>query len=538
MLHRISISYLVACVITVIVILIEVGFRSAAVSPMILLNSNDEASSSKILIGESLFHGDYLMSHNEDLKGNSDNKVQLTLVNKVITFHEITPENSTYNIGFDKGLESSEVILRRGFKITNSEKIPLKKRSSNLFFEKYTLDLSNSSNIILKTSFKYSIFIVVISTILTIFIPGLLFFVFNIKESFKNIFTLFLPFVLAVFFPLIINYYLLMGYLLSITNSYAISVVTAILIPILLSILFTTYSFEIITKKADPQVPDEESRNMKDLFMLSNKEQIGIFFMITTILIYFSSYLVFPLYLQAEIMNNLYMFTGWYLFLLFLFLAGYSILQKIFNSYENLNSNEINCIRESLENLTSKKINIMLKKDSKHEINAWIYSFKIPFQKRENLFITEGLLERFDAEEIKAILLHEMGHIKLKHSQFTVVSSIIITIVMSVIMYFARQYMLLNGWWQYIFILPFGILCLIFITEWLPKKISRAFEIQADNFAASHLNDKYLYVNTLKKLKAFVYEEEEYPNNDEKNEWRKNHPSFEKRINNLNENDK
>lgn len=112
----------------------------------------------------------------------------------------------------------------------------------------------------------------------------------------------------------------------------------------------------------------------------------------------------------------------------------------------------------------------MGKKDSQHDVNAWIYSFQLPFRRKVNLYVTEGLIDKFDTEEIRAILFHEMGHVKLKHAHFTIYLTVIVTLLMGISMYYARQVMLANGWWQYILLFPAGILIMIFMTEWSQRK--------------------------------------------------------------------
>ena len=69
--------------------------------------------------------------------------------------------------------------------------------------------------------------------------------------------------------------------------------------------------------------------------------------------------------------------------------------------------------------------------------------------------------------------------------------------------------MLGYGWWQYIVILPVGVVVLIWLTEWLPKE---------------------LYIQTLKKLNE-ISEKEDAAFEVKRREWKETHPSFEKRIN-------
>lgn len=61
MLRKAFLSYLTASMITIIVIMIELGFRSAVVSPFVLLDSNKE-SNPKVFVAHSLYQGDVNLS--------------------------------------------------------------------------------------------------------------------------------------------------------------------------------------------------------------------------------------------------------------------------------------------------------------------------------------------------------------------------------------------------------------------------------------------------------------------------------------------
>lgn len=528
MLRKASLSYLIASIVTIVVILIEIGFRSAVVSPFVLLDSNKEKNP-KILISHSLFQGDYLLTY-QDHSSNDHSKAAFQLGGKQINFTEIPSMNGISTISTDKFMnEKAEVFLRRGFIPVNHDTITMEKVSQNPFFSKYQLTkLTGTTKV--EAGFKHSTTFVSLITLLGIILPALLFLFFNLNESMKNLFTLFIPFVLAIFLPLGLNYYFLMGYVLSISGSYFLSIILAILMPSFLAVLLTAYSFEYITKDS-PKDLEEKEDTLGNSFLLNTREQIGMFAAITLSLLYFGSYLLFPLSIHTKIMDNLFLFCAWYVALLVLFIIGYSLIQKIINKHEVLNTDDFMYIRNDIECRTNQKVNIFKKKDSKYDVNAWIYSFQLPFTKTVNVYVTEGLLDKFDTEEVRAILFHEMGHVKLKHPHFTIFLTFIVTLLMGISMYYARQVMLANGWWQYILFFPAGIFIMIFITEWLPKKISRLFEIQADNFAISHLENKTLYVNTLIKLSRLIEEEDgEYTR---KSEWRKSHPSFEKRIDNV-----
>ncbi|UUD44281.1 M48 family metalloprotease [Bacillus pumilus] len=532
MLRKASLSYLIASIITIIVILIEVGIRSAVVSPFVLLDSNKE-NNPKVLISHSLFQGDFLLTY-QDGSSNEHSEAAFQLGGKQINFTEIPSANGTNTIETDKIMNDKAVVfLRRGFVPIHDDTTSMEQVSQNPFFSKYNLtNLTETTKV--KTGFKHNTTYIILITLMGILLPALLFLFFNLHESMKNLFTLFIPFVLAIFLPLGLNYYFLMGYVLSITGSYVLSIFLSILVPTFLSVLLTAYSFEYTTKDS-PEELEENEGTLGNSFLMNVREQVVLFGAVTLSLLYFGSYLLLSLSFQAKIMDNLFLFCAWYFALVILFIIGYSIIQKIINKYEVLHTDEFMNIRNDIEYKTKQKLNIWIKKGSQHDVNAWIYSFQLPFTRRVNVYVTEGLLDKFDTEEIRAILYHEMRHVKLKHAHFTIYLTLIVTLLMGISMYYARQFMLANGWWQYILIFPAGVLIMIFITEWLPKKISRLFEIQADNFAVSHLENKTLYLNTLIKLSSLI--EEVDGDYGRKSEWRESHPSFEKRIENIKKTD-
>ncbi|MFS0654858.1 M48 family metalloprotease [Bacillus sp. 179-C3.3 HS] len=526
MLRKASLSYLIASLMTIIFILIEIGIRSAVFSPFVLLDSNKE-NNPKVFISHSLFQGDYLLTYQDgSFKDLSEPAFQLG--GKQIHFTEIPSTNGTSTIEAGKIMEDEAVVfLRRGFEPIH-EAINIEKVSHDPFFTKYHLtNLTETTKI--ETVFKHSPTLITFITLIGILLPALLCLFFNLHESMKNLFTLFIPFILAIFLPLGLNYHFLMGYVLSITGSYVISIILSILVPSFLSVLLTAYSFEFTTKDS-PEDVEEHEGTLEDSFLMSHREQVVLFGGVTLSLFYFGSYLLLPLSFQAKIMDNLFLFCAWYFALVILFIVGYSFIQKVLNQYEVLHTDEFMKISKEIEEKTNQKVKIWKKKGSQHEVNAWIYSFQVPFSRTVHVYVTEGLLDEFDLEEIRAILFHEMGHAKLKHTHFTIFLTLIVTLLMGISMYYARQIMLANGWWQYILIFPIGIIIMIFMTEWLPKKISRLFEIQADNFAVSHLENKTLYLNTLIKLSNLIEEED---GDERKSEWRESHPSFEKRIENI-----
>lgn len=356
MLRKASLSYLIASIITIIVILIEVGIRSAVVSPFVLLDSNKE-NNPKVLISHSLFQGDFLLTY-QDGSSNEHSEAAFQLGGKQINFTEIPSANGTNTIETDKIMNDKAVVfLRRGFVPIHDDTISMEHVSQNPFFSKYNLtNLTETTKI--KTGFKHSTTYITLITLMGILLPALLFLFFNLHESMKNLFTLFIPFVLAIFLPLGLNYYFLMGYVLSITGSYVLSIFLSILVPTFLSVLLTAYSFEYITKDS----PEENEGTLGNSFLMNVREQVVLFGAVTLSLLYFGSYLFLSLSFQAKIMDNLFLFCAWYFALVILFIIGYSIIQKIINKYEVLHMDEFMNIRNDIEYKTNQKVNIWKKK--------------------------------------------------------------------------------------------------------------------------------------------------------------------------------
>lgn len=139
-------------------------------------------------------------------------------------------------------------------------------------------------------------------------------------------------------------------------------------------------------------------------------------------------------------------------------------------------------------------------------------------------------MKKFTLDELKAVLFHEIGHMKRKRGRWILSLTFGIATLTSITLFFTRKVMLGHGWWQYIVLLPVSVVVLIWLTEWLPNKISKMFEHQADEYAVRQLGDKELYIQTLRKLQQ-ISEIEDGEFVGKRKEWKKTHPSFEKRIN-------
>ncbi|MGM0580498.1 MAG: M48 family metallopeptidase [Bacteroidota bacterium] len=149
--------------------------------------------------------------------------------------------------------------------------------------------------------------------------------------------------------------------------------------------------------------------------------------------------------------------------------------------------------------------NIYIMDGSKRSSKA--NAFFSGFGKRKKIVLFDTLLEKHTDEELVAILAHEVGHYKKKHTISGMISGVLQTGVMLLIM----SYMIFNpylsealGAEQLSFpvnFIAFGIIYtpVSMILSLFSNFISRKHEYQADEFAANTYNGEVLQ-NALKKL--------------------------------------
>ncbi len=115
------------------------------------------------------------------------------------------------------------------------------------------------------------------------------------------------------------------------------------------------------------------------------------------------------------------------------------------------------------------------------------------------LILTKALLDLLTIDELKGVLLHEYAHCKLRHGIKLMSLAILISIPIIISIY-------------YIFItieselLSIAISISIFIPSYIALMLitriySRRFEIEADIFATSNLEDPKIYLSILKKIR-------------------------------------
>lgn len=523
---RMLIFLLVTAFFTVSVIMVELSIRSAVLSPFILLDSKKNVGVQKLLTGYSIYQGDYLL----DIENTEEDST-----NRPLAFH-IGPIDyqfikvNTENIILPAG-EELTVMTRRGVEPSFSKEVTIQSSKRKFFFNEYTIRAAKndgSFSIQLKTEFSKTLTFLIYGC--SFLLPFLLALFINKVLPWRNLFTLFVPFILAGILPLILNYHFSMGYALLLTKSYIWSILLCIFLPTFLSVSLTTAIYQW-TIKSDEDIEGESEMEESDFLEFSKKEKVVIFVLTIGSLAYFFSFFLFPLSLYVKIVDKWYLFAAWYLSLTLIIMLVYTVIHRFMGNYENVGFTEqFYSLKKTIEAACSINVNLFTKKESENETNAWVYSTPFASKKSINIYMTEGLIKKFTLDEVKAVLFHEIGHIKRKHGRWILFITFGVATLISLLMFFTRKIMLGFGWGQYILIFPVGIIALIGLTEWLPNKISKMFEHQADEFAVRQLGNKELYIQTLMKLER-ISEKENDEFDFKRKVWKETHPSFQKRIN-------
>ncbi|MBY0097269.1 M48 family metalloprotease [Mesobacillus maritimus] len=136
----------------------------------------------------------------------------------------------------------------------------------------------------------------------------------------------------------------------------------------------------------------------------------------------------------------------------------------------------------------------------------------------KNLYIYDYLLDQLDDDELEAVILHEIGHVKKRHltKNFGVILAILI--VFQMVFYFIPTL----GW--------YGLLIYFSTLSLIVTAVMRRFEFQADEFAVKHMNNTNKMIDALKKITTANYMESK---EGKYSRILKTHPSVEQRISNL-----
>ncbi len=182
------------------------------------------------------------------------------------------------------------------------------------------------------------------------------------------------------------------------------------------------------------------------------------------------------------------------------------IIVPIFNKQTKLEDGEL---KDSIEKF-AKKVgfgikNIFVIDGSKRSTKANAYFSGFGKQKRITLYDT--LINDLEKEEIVAVLAHEVGHYKKKHTIYNMILSVLLTgftfYILSLLVgnITLSQALGVETASFHIGLIAFGILYspISEITSFFMNILSRKFEYQADNFARDNFSADHL-ISSLKKL--------------------------------------
>ena len=233
----------------------------------------------------------------------------------------------------------------------------------------------------------------------------------------------------------------------------------------------------------------------------------------------------------------IYAWVSLAVFSLFMNMFYAKLIVPLFNKQSPLEDGELkSAIEKYAKNVGFTINNIFVIDGSKRSTKANAYFSGFGSQKRITLYDT--LINDLEVEEIVAVLAHEVGHYKRKHTIFNLISSILITgLTLYILSLFVNSNALSEALGVsipsfHISLVAFGVLYspISEVTGLFMNYISRKFEYQADNFAKETFEARAL-VNSLKKLSknsltnltphpAFVF-------------MNYSHPTLLQRINNL-----
>jgi len=193
-------------------------------------------------------------------------------------------------------------------------------------------------------------------------------------------------------------------------------------------------------------------------------------------------------------------------FTLFMNLFYSTLIVPLFNKQTPLKDGDLKtAIKKFADKVGFKLDKIFVIDGSKRSTKANAYFSGFGETKRIVLFDT--LINDLTTEEIVAVLAHEVGHYKRKHTIFNLVASILLTgLTFYILSLFIDNALLSQALGVskpsfHIGLIAFGILYspISEITGLIMNFISRKFEYQADDFAKEHFGATHL-ISSLKKL--------------------------------------
>ncbi|MDY6801156.1 MAG: M48 family metallopeptidase [Bacteroidota bacterium] len=194
------------------------------------------------------------------------------------------------------------------------------------------------------------------------------------------------------------------------------------------------------------------------------------------------------------------------LFTIFMTMFYTSLLLPLFNKLKPLEEGELkNQITNFCKKVDFQLDNVFVMDGSKRSSKA--NAFFSGLGKKKKIVLFDTLIDKLSPEEIVAVLAHEIGHYKKKHTLISVVSSVLQTgITFYILSLFVGNPVLSQALGAeeasfHLGLVTFGFLYspISTIIGLFMNIISRKNEYSADEFAAENFNGKYLQ-NALKNL--------------------------------------
>lgn len=209
-----------------------------------------------------------------------------------------------------------------------------------------------------------------------------------------------------------------------------------------------------------------------------------------------------------EFAGNLFWIYAWGLvavFTLFMNMFYSTLIVPLFNKQTPLEEGALKTeIEQFAKKVDFKLDNIFVIDGSKRSSKANAYF--AGFGKTKRIVLYDTLINDLTTEEIVAVLAHEVGHYKRKHTIFNLIASILLTgFTLYILSLFIGNDLLSQALGTvpsfHIGLVAFGILYspISEITGLLMNIISRKFEYQADDYAKEHYGSQPL-ITSLKKL--------------------------------------
>lgn len=256
--------------------------------------------------------------------------------------------------------------------------------------------------------------------------------------------------------------------------------------------------------------------NEYECFMENFFYLLRIFFPIFLVSFVIPTVYVFPI-------DNLYReiivitFIVIYLFI-WLFSAPYKA-KLILNAKPIYNDELYGLLTNLFDDNEIKKYKLYYWDSSKsNESNAFISGF---FTK--SLFVSSSLIEAVNQEELAAVVLHEIGHVKKRHLGKILISKCVLLLVISLIIYYVIIFKNINIW------ILFSLIFAFILVMGLNLKGMKRYEDQADLY----VNEKGRGKELISALKKISFDEEHSIN--KLDEFLSSHPDIDKRIDKLNQ---